>query len=767
MSSITSDFKPTPLVEEVVLQNDDSDDDEISDDILESLAGTIASSSITKSVGGGRRVSRASLRWFQEQTAEHTAFLITGDGKLSDDYILKRQSVNRPATLKSIPRLADLSTDIASVDGWVLTQLFLSGFAKLAKQTGELNKINVFPIADGDTGANMKVCLKLPVRNLLLSPSDSVLTVASNLAADVLLNGQGNSGTILSHFFVSFAEEIKASGQTETLTIDELADCITKTGAKMMDAVPDPVEGTMVSVARDCCNLSGEGPFTHLKDLLNAWTAKAKNELAKTPDELMVNGVKVLEKAGVVDSGAQGFVYIIEGMHLASQQLLPEASDINLFRRATIDTDEGVGADVDVDHTVTDTAYQFCTEAVVLLKDGVNKATVVDFISKVAAEEGLGDSIACVGGPDKQGGNMVKLHIHSNECERVFDHLKQFSREPILRKVKVEDMHQMRTLCHEESALDLSEAKFTIVGLPSIVLPPSLQNDEMLTLPVFVVPSDSQEPIDIRFSTSGETCAALNRQRHKDTAIRYTTAAPNPMQIKIELLAALAKGKPVLLLLFSTDKRVSALGRNAMAAVDMLTPEQRSMVKVLVHGWFHTEAAFLLRAMNLAQEGRTIDEAYESAKHLADRSCCFVSFSSSNSVRKLVAWRPGLFPQGFTVEDGQYFSFGLEPRIREGEILSDTERAKLLFNRLGDAPNYAAAQDMEIKRIKDTLKPGQRIGSVLVSCSSRPDYGHAFVTKLKSSGIVIEGEPIVYSAGFMSVPMTEMGEMTMMYNILE
>ena len=147
------------LVEEVLLQSDSTDeqdmdffaDDDLAQDMATSLPslqprGSSTSSSmlsgsitgsITESVGGGRRVSRASLAWFQRQTAANTAGLITGDGKLSDDYILQRQSVNRPAVLKAIPRLADLSATIEVVDGWVLTQMFLSGFAKLAKQVGK------------------------------------------------------------------------------------------------------------------------------------------------------------------------------------------------------------------------------------------------------------------------------------------------------------------------------------------------------------------------------------------------------------------------------------------------------------------------------------------------------------------------------------------------------------------------------------------------------------------------------------------------------
>lgn len=98
--------------------------------------------------------------------------------------------------------LKDADT-MTRVDGRVLSQLFISGYAKLGSKVDLLNRINVYPIADGDTGANMRVCLKLPARNLILDPSNSPVRVASNMAADVLLNGQGNSGTILSHFFVS------------------------------------------------------------------------------------------------------------------------------------------------------------------------------------------------------------------------------------------------------------------------------------------------------------------------------------------------------------------------------------------------------------------------------------------------------------------------------------------------------------------------------------------------------------------------------------
>jgi hypothetical protein len=299
----------------------------------------------------GRRRSRASINFFQRETSKLAAVVeptqkdpkgsrgirrnsfIGLDGKIQDDYIAKRASLNKPDKTSllqtTVPLLADLTKaeSITRIDGAVLSQLLISGFARLNSKVDELNRINVYPIADGDTGANMKVCLKLPARNLILDPSSSILRVASNMAADVLLNGQGNSGTILSHFYVSLAEVIgddyinmsiennpDSDSDSDSLSINEFAQCLSKTGTKMKDAVSNPQEGTIISVSRDSCaqlwntsntntesSSSSSSPstnYSNLKELLVAWNTIAQSELQKTPDQLIVNGVKVLEKAG-------------------------------------------------------------------------------------------------------------------------------------------------------------------------------------------------------------------------------------------------------------------------------------------------------------------------------------------------------------------------------------------------------------------------------------------------------------------------------------
>ena len=293
--------------------------------------------------------------------------LIGADGQLREQYVLGRVGANKASGADEIAAALADAADLAAgpvteVDGRVLTALIVAGFARLSARADELNAINVFPVADKDTGVNMKVCLKVPARNLLLEPSSSVLVVASNMAADVLLHGQGNSGTILSHFFISLAEELASLGRRNAVSISELASCLAATGGKMADAVADPKEGTIVSVARDSCASLSLGPsYATLLDLLEAWWSSCSAALARTPEQLIVDGVRVLEKAGVVDSGAQGFCYVVEGMLLACRGELADACDAGVFASGGASGEEESIAETYADDHSVESAFRYCT----------------------------------------------------------------------------------------------------------------------------------------------------------------------------------------------------------------------------------------------------------------------------------------------------------------------------------------------------------------------------------------------------------------------
>jgi dihydroxyacetone kinase-like predicted kinase len=317
----------------------------------------------------------------------------------------------------------------------------------------------------------------------------------------------------LSHFFVELAEAVREVNKSD-MSVDEFASCLIKAGVAMDDAVPCPVNGTLLSVCRDAlAGLEKQRPYTTLDVLLSVIHKNCQTELAKTPDQLIVDGVKVLEKAGVVDSGAQGFAYLAEGMYLSSVGENPNALDPSLFQTATLKTNDD-SPPISVDHTVCDSKYRFCTEAVMLLKEGVTANVVFDRVQK-ASQGGIGDSAVFVKGFD-----MVKIHMHTNDPDELFDILQPFNRDPILKKEKVEDMLVMRESMHGDDTLDLADAKFTIMGLCSYLLPHTYDLDELHTVPIFAVPSTTLEPIDCRYVSDEDICVILNQQRHKETAIR-------------------------------------------------------------------------------------------------------------------------------------------------------------------------------------------------------------------------------------------------------
>jgi len=454
---------------------------------------------------------------------------------------------------------------------------------------------------------------------------------------------------------------------------------------------------------------------------------------------------------------------------LACEGKLPEAFDPNLFKtgvKHVVDGDHLENLAAVHDHTVCDSKYQFCTEAVILLKDGFTKKDVMDMIDTECKD--LGDSVAIVGAPAKEGGNMCKCHIHTDDPQQFFDKFLPYSRDPIYKKEKVEDMKIMRELEHGEEGkarFDLSQASFTILGAKYNLPSPEKDSEDIFAFPLFIVPANTGEPIDVRYASETDALIAHNQQRNKSTAIKYSTAAANPMQMKIELLAALSKGKPVLVFVFSLNKKLSSMGRNALLAIDMLDPKQQQMVKVLVHGSFGGESMLLIEAIQCAKEGKDIDETYAICDQIADQTSQAVAFYSSDKLKQMKAFRPALFPD--EVIDGTIKVTGTSGSVYKDGCPVDKrmflEMAQVaLTNSLVDA--FKAA----VKHIKDGLLPGQKIGNVMIPCVGRSDIGNKFLTVIKEAGIEIVGTPRVYNEGIFAICFgNEWGGISLRYKIVE
>jgi dihydroxyacetone kinase-like predicted kinase len=156
-------------------------------------------------------------------------------------------------------------------------------------------------VPDADTGTNMVISLKSGAANIGDSPPSNLAEAALGFSGRVLLSAQGNSGTILSYFFVNLGDAM--SGK-EAIGVEEFAAVLGALGKKAMgDAMADAKPGTMLSVIEYSCQKVAASGATDVGSLLRAWHAAAEEAVQMTPDQLVVNGKLILKNAGVVDSG--------------------------------------------------------------------------------------------------------------------------------------------------------------------------------------------------------------------------------------------------------------------------------------------------------------------------------------------------------------------------------------------------------------------------------------------------------------------------------
>lgn len=279
------------------------------------------------------------------------------------------------------------------INGIELEQMLRNGLANLRAEEEEINRLNVFPVPDGDTGTNMVKTLEHGLEQA--ENSGEVNVFVKSLATGTLLGARGNSGVILSQFFNGFAQ---ALSRAALIGPGELRNALVRGYRVAYGAVQKPVEGTILSVAREGIEhiRSQITRNSSIDFILSAYVAEMRKTLILTPEML-----PVLKDAGVVDSGAAGFILIFEGMvkYLRGEVLTdsapkaaPEknAPDLSLFNENSPFIDG------------------YCTEFILQLMNGSSYDPDFRLKSFIAALDRLGDSLVCV-----QDGKRVKVHIHT------------------------------------------------------------------------------------------------------------------------------------------------------------------------------------------------------------------------------------------------------------------------------------------------------------------------------------------------------------------
>ena len=285
-----------------------------------------------------------------------------------------------------------------------------------------MNKINVFPVADGDTGTNLASTMRSIIDTAI--PTDNIKVTAVALADAALVGARGNSGIIFAQFLYGFSNEIE---NENNLTIEKFAEIVKKAVKYAYEAIANPVEGTMITVMRDWA----ESVYT-LKDKIGDFNQliiksceRANQALKDTPKQL-----EILAKHKVVDAGAMGFVLFLEGMidFFAHGQLKKLVSTRNVLK---VQEFEDVFHDDDVEIT-----FRYCTEALITFDNPneQNKTKLVD------ALKGFGDSQVVAGSPKK-----LRLHIHTDEPAKLFYKIKDIGN---ITYKKVDDMVMQNQIVH-------------------------------------------------------------------------------------------------------------------------------------------------------------------------------------------------------------------------------------------------------------------------------------------------------------------------------
>lgn len=272
----------------------------------------------------------------------------------------------------------------------------------------QVNALNVYPVPDGDTGTNMHLTMQSVRRELDTSDERSMSSVARAISYGALLGARGNSGVILSQLLKGFSESIRDKSEIDAPALAQALRSAQKTG---YGAVMKPVEGTILTVARGVAD-GANSPRQEqtVEAVLENAIAEGQRLLDQTPDML-----PALKQAGVIDSGGQGYLYVIRGM-LASLrgEVLPAAPEITSYAQQQFENE----------------AFGFCTEF--LMSDATKP---IEDIRELVAP--FGDSLLVVGAE-----GYVKGHIHTNQPDEL---LATVGRHGRMIKTKVEDMSEQHT----------------------------------------------------------------------------------------------------------------------------------------------------------------------------------------------------------------------------------------------------------------------------------------------------------------------------------
>lgn len=303
-----------------------------------------------------------------------------------------------------------------TIDAKLLAKMFLAGAKNLEVKKEWINELNVFPVPDGDTGTNMTLTIMSAVKEVNGITDLTLETLAKAISSGSLRGARGNSGVILSQLLRGFTKRIREHEELDAVTLARAIDKGVETAYK---AVMKPKEGTILTVARGVADKALElaEDAEDLQSFFEDVLAEGNRVLQRTPEIL-----PVLKEAGVVDSGGQGLMVVLEG-----------AFDAFMGKEIDLTFDAGESAKVVKisPQAEADIKFGYCTEFIVVLDKKFTEQDEVEFKSYLSS---IGDSIVCVADDE-----IVKIHVHTNDPGLAIQRALTFGS---LSRIKIDNMRE-------------------------------------------------------------------------------------------------------------------------------------------------------------------------------------------------------------------------------------------------------------------------------------------------------------------------------------
>ena len=320
---------------------------------------------------------------------------------------------------------------IQYIEGHMLRDMFVSGANNLQNHKELVDKLNVFPVPDGDTGTNMSLTISYAMKELAKVENDSITEIGKSLSKGSLMGARGNSGVILSQIIRGFSKSIEGKEQIST---EDLAKAFKNGSDTAYKAVIKPIEGTILTVVRESSDyaLKAAALEEDVIEFMKLLVKEANNSLDRTPELL-----HALKEAGVVDSGGKGLVLVYEGMLKSLEGQFVESQEIQTTETTSVQVENRLSTE--------DIKFQYCTEFI-LETDKISDLKMRDIMIK------YGDSLVVVGDD-----GIIKVHVHTNTPGTVLQEALAYGQ---LLTIKIENMklqHENKVIKDAQEDKEVSE----------------------------------------------------------------------------------------------------------------------------------------------------------------------------------------------------------------------------------------------------------------------------------------------------------------------